>query len=233
MVDSIKALVHRLTGLRQNQVATLPDTPVEIITLSENRLVKVRVTGESMFGVQASVSNRSGHPLKVRILLGTHFVSSGRFQNMVARKEYEFDLGRRTTQHISVATSCMNAKLRAPSSRDQFVGIARASEELNRFLQAAVHEDALTTQVGVWAITDGCNREMLLSRLRARGIYRGTDQLYRSSSPLAAPAPELPAIATVPAISEEQIDRAAVLLSVLGIPHRLKAQRVARELVAC
>lgn len=224
MVDSFKALVHRLNSGRRNQVATLPEGYVDVLTLSENRLIKVLTTGESIAGVQASVSNRSTRPLKVRILRGTYFVSTGGFQNMVARKEYEFELSRRATQHISVEASCMNAHLRVPNSGDKFAGVARASEELNRFLNAAVREDALTIQAGVWAVTDGYDREMLLHRLRSRTVRQEIDRGPWQPPPSGAPAHGLPPI------TDEQIDRAAVLLSRLGIRHALMSRELTREL---
>jgi hypothetical protein len=217
-VDLFRPFAHWLNDRRSARTANLPEGYVDVITLSERRLIRIQGTGDSIFQTQASVTSRVRTPLKIRIPLGTYFVSPGTFQNMVARRQYEFELGPRATQHISIATSCMNPRLAVPNSADRFLGVARAQEELCRFLQAAVHEHFMTVQAGVWAVTSGYTREMIQHRLRKRDVRQEVDPEFSPPSPAGAQPRYAPAIA------DEQIDRAAALLTDLGIPHRLKSQ---------
>jgi hypothetical protein len=184
-------------------------TKMDILALYESGLISVTGTGKSITEIRASVISRAKVPLRVHIPHGTYFVSSGDWQNMVTRSEYDFDLEPWATKHISVAASCINAGQAIPQSNNTFKGVARVPEVLSKFLQAAAREDAMTIQAGVWAITDDYSPDDIKRRLR--WTYGGRFRLDDGT------AIEL----DCPAISDDKIHRAKELLDRLRIPNRL------------
>jgi len=181
----------------------------DILALHQWGLISVTGTGNSITEIRASITSRTGVPLKVHIPHGTYFVSSGDWQNMVTRNEYDFDLDPWATKHISIAASCINAGCAIPQSNHTFKGVARVPEVLSKFLQAAAGEDAMTIQAGVWAITDDYSRDDIKRRLRKRWTSRGASAATSVS------------FDDGPAISDANIDRAKELLDRLLIPNRI------------
>jgi len=197
-------------------------TYVDIVFLLKLGWISVTGAGGSITGIQVCVKSLVTTPLKVRISPGTSFVSSGNYQDMVARANYDIDLASAETRHISIAATCLNAGLPVPGSRDNFSSVTRTSASASRFLQAAVGESDMTIQAGVWAITDGYTRNMVQSRLRKPKSGRHAaetemlmwlDQRHAAACGLSDP--------TEPAVSDDEIERAAALLNRLGISHRL------------
>jgi hypothetical protein len=184
-------------------------TKMDILALYESGLISVTGTGNSITEIRASVISRTKVPLKVHIPHGTYFVSSGDWQNMVTRSEYDFDLEPWATKHISVGASCINAGRAIPQSNHTFKGVARVPEVLSKFLQAAAGEDAMTIQAGVWAITDDYSPDDIKRRLRKRWTSGGASAATSVS------------LDDGPAISDDNIDRAKELLDRLRIPNRL------------
>ena len=137
---------------------------------------------------------------------------------MLTRRKYECNLDSGATQQITIAASCMDADLRIPASGDRFSAVARAPEELCRFLEAALDadEDAMTIQAGVWAVSNHYSRERIQIRLRKRDSAEPT----RRRSPSLTDTKQDDG----PAITDEQIDRAKALLDKLDIPHPLESR---------
>jgi tetratricopeptide (TPR) repeat protein len=195
------AIMNWFQARRDAKVKALPDGYSDIVDLCDMGVLIATGTGQSITDIAASITSRVTVPLRVRIPHGTYFVSSGNYQNMVTRKEYELDLAPGKTLHISLPASCINASRPVPKDTDGFSGVARVSADLARFLQAAEGEDAMTIQAGVWTITDCYSREAIQSHLR---VSRGPG----TTNPEAA-------------VSDDQIDRAKTLLDSLGIRHYL------------
>jgi hypothetical protein len=202
---------------RDKKAKTLPEGYVDIVLLYKQGLIAAKGTGQSITDIQASVTSRVTIPIKVRIPHGTYFVSSGNHQNMVTRREYELELPPKQTRQISVPAACINANLPVPKDSDKFSGVARVSDNLARFLQAAEGEDAMTIQAGVWAITDRYSRSMIQSHLRVRRFSTRMGSMGRMGIPSSFGSSSDDG----PAVSERQIDRAKGILDKLGIRHRL------------
>jgi len=95
--------------------------------------------------------------------------------------------------------SCINASRPIPGEKDLFLGVARVSDDLVRFLNMTKFADPMTVQAGVWAITDGYRQADVQARLVSRNSHGETH----------------------PAISDNQVAEARRLLDALGISHKL------------
>jgi hypothetical protein len=216
-----------LQALRDRKARALSDAHTDIVVLYKKRLITVEGKGNSISKISAFIESRVTVPLKIYIPLGTYFVKSGDYQNMVTRTEYEFELDPRWGKHISIDASCINANRPIPTSSDKFRGVARVPEKLSRFLVEAAAEDDMTIQAGVWAITDRYTRRDLESRLRRRKRMDLREHMEAQSranmtaSILGRSAHQMPVDDDGPAISDRQIDRAKALLDKLGIKNRL------------
>jgi hypothetical protein len=104
-----------------------------------------------------------------------------------------------------------------PKDNDKFSGVARVSDNLSRFLQAAEGEDAMTIQAGVWAITDLYSRGMIQSHLRVRRYSTRMGSMGRMGLPSSFGSLSDDG----PAVSDRQIDRAMALPYKIGIRHGL------------
>ncbi|MGA2902552.1 MAG: hypothetical protein ABSD98_01870 [Candidatus Korobacteraceae bacterium] len=200
-----------LQAQRDRRAMALPNGYTDLVVLYEEGLVFVEAKGESITEIVAYIQSRVTFPLKVCIPVGTYFVKSGNYQNMVTRAEYKFELPPTPTVYISLKATCINATLPIPTSSDKFRGVARVSEPLSRFLRESAREDDMTIQAGVWAITDGYTRSQVQSGLRKHKRW----PLFERPSGI----PQLDRILSDdgPAISDLQIDRAKVLLDKLRI----------------
>jgi len=214
---AFQGITNWFQARRDSKAKSLPDGYVDIVVLYRKGLITAKGTGQSITDIQASLTSRVTIPLKVRVPHGTYFVSSGNHQNMVTRREYELDLSPKQTRQISVPASCINANLPVPKDSDRFSGVARVSDKLSKFLQAAEGEDAMTIQAGVWAITDRYSRSMIQSHLRVRRYSTRMGAMGRVGLPSTFGSLSDDG----PAVSSRQIDRAKAILDKLKINHRL------------
>jgi hypothetical protein len=190
---------------RDSRVERLDDGYIDVVILYNEGLVRAKGTGQSITDISAEVTSRVRKSLKVLIPHGTYFVSSSGHQNMVTRREYRLDLGPMTTKHISVPATCINANLPIPDKNAGFRGVARVSNDLRRFLEAAEGEDPMTVQTGAWAITDGYSGPQVQEHLRIHRSHGFGDAGHDAGS----------------AVSDANITRARQLLAQLGIRNRL------------
>jgi hypothetical protein len=208
IVTTIKNLFQ---SRRDRKAKALPGGYIDIVDLYKKGIVNAKGTGQSITDISAEIVSRVTLPLKVSVPHGTYFVSRGNHQNMVTRRKYQFELRPLETEHIRVPAACINASLPIPSEKDRFSGVARVSDHVRRFMEAAEGEDAMVIQAGVWALTDGYSRYRIQATLRTRrvssryGVHlsgaTGTDE--------------------GPAISSAHIDRAKAILDRLKISHNL------------
>lgn len=207
----ISAIKNWFQERRNRKAKQLPDGYIDIIDLYKKGLVFAKGTGQTITHISAEITNRVNVPLKVSVEHGTYFVSRGNHQNMVTRRKYQFELRPLATEHIGVPASCINATLPIPNEKDQFSGVARVSDSVRRFMEAAEGEDAMVIQAGVWALTDGYSRQTIQRTLRTR----------RVSTRYGIPLPGSAGLDEGPAISNSQIDRAKAILDRLGIRHNI------------
>jgi hypothetical protein len=190
---------------REAKARSLPKAYIDVIYLNKLGLLFAKGSGQTITEISAKIINRVNQPLHVLIPHGTYFVSIGNHQNMVTRKKYKLTLSPLSTQEINVPASCINANLPIPNESDQFSGVARVSKSAAQFLEASENEDAMVIQAGIWAITDSYSRDQIKSHLRIRRTYIDSTRLSDE----------------VPAISDNQIDKAKEILKKLGIPNNL------------
>ena len=196
---------------RDSKAKELPGGYIDIVDLYKKGLVTAKGTGQSITDISAEIICRFKLPLKVSVPHGTYFVSRGNHQNMVTRRKYQFDLRPLGRENIRVPAACINASLPIPSEKDRFSGVARVSDNVRRFMEAAEGEDAMVIQAGVWALTDGHSRQRIQATLRTR----------RVSSRYGVPLSGSMGSDEGPAISGAQIDRAKAVLDRLNIRHNL------------
>jgi len=214
-------------GRRDTRAKHLSDDYVDIVTLRQRGILWAKGSGESITHIQAQIESRVRVPIKVLVPHGTYFVSTGSHQNMVTRCEYRFELGPMSTEEISVAASCINARLAIPKDSDGFYGVSRVSTKLRRFLEAAAGEDPMTVQAGVWAITDGYSASQIQGHLRKQVRFRPLTDIrdWRSFrdpeqsspfSPFRNPFEEQ-LVDDGSAVSDQNIERARIILQELKI----------------
>jgi hypothetical protein len=208
MIEILKKL---RTRRRERRAEELPDDYIDLLLLSANGLVTVSAIGEAITSITAKVTSRVARSLRVVIVPGTCFVSSGNHQNMAARRSCRFELGPSTTERVFVPATCINAKLAIPSNTDRFSGVRRPSASLQKFFEAAQNEDAMVIQAGAWAITDGYTKAQVQAHLRSRHV----------STVYGIPIPGMQGSDRGPAISDADIARARAILNQLGIRSRL------------
>jgi hypothetical protein len=189
---------------REAKAHSLPKAYIDVVYLHKLGLLYAKGSGQTITEISAKIINRVNQPLHVLIPHGTYFVSVGNYQNMATRKKYKLSLKPLATHEITVPASCINANLPIPGENDHFSGVARVSKNAARFLEATDNEDAMVIQAGVWAITDNYTREQIKSHLRLRRTYLDS---FRSEE--------------IPAVSDEQIDKAKIILNRLGISNYL------------
>jgi hypothetical protein len=180
LIVRLKEWIQKRRDFKAKQFS---DEFTDIIKLSRKGFISVKATGQTITDIYAKIQSRVHTPLKIHVLHGTYFVSSGNHQNMVTRKEYKFTLDPLEIQNIKIPASCINANLPIPNEKDSFNGVAKVSDQLTKFLIAAEGEDAMTIQAGVWAITDGYTASQIKQRLRITRTYRyGSMPFHPSNS---------------------------------------------------
>ncbi|MEA2988063.1 MAG: hypothetical protein QOG83_774 [Alphaproteobacteria bacterium] len=223
---------HWLQRRRNRKASAFGDEYIDIVDLCKNGLVSASGAGQSITIITAEIVSRVGVPVKVSVPRGTYFVARGNHQNMVARREYRFILRALGAERIRVPATCINASLPVPTDKDRFKGVSRVSDDVRRFIEAAEAEEDMTIQAGVWSLTDGFSREKIQSTLRKRRPADARDRARRAAyaqiraqtqtqTQPQKPQPQLDTVDDGPAISDDQIDRAMVLLDSLGIKHNL------------
>jgi len=196
---------------RDARAAKLPTGYIDLVELARLGLVQATGTGQSITGIKADIRSRVNIPLKVAVLHGTYFVSQGNHQNMATRREYDFQLSPMGNERINVPAACINASLPVPKESDRFAGVSRVPDTVRRFMEAAEGEEAMVIQAGVWTLTDGFSRARIQSSLRRVP--------KTSSGPITTLSSR--GLDSVPAISNQQIDRAKSILDSLHIKHHL------------
>ena len=209
----ISKLKTWLQERRDRKVKALPDGYIDIVLLYKKGILTAQGTGQTITDIRAEIASRVNVPVKVSIPHGTYFVSRGNHQNMVTRRKYEFVLSPREKRDIRIPASCINASLPIPSQEDRFSGVAQVSTKLRRFMEAAEGEDAMVIQAGVWAITDGYNRNQMQSTLRVR---RSDSRSGGMSGGLGSNSHDAGS-----AISAYHMDRAKKILTELKISNNL------------
>ena len=182
------------------RAAALLATTSDVVTLHRAGILRASASGRTITRIAGEIGNLARCRAEVSIGPGTYFVSSGNHQNMVTCREYTFSLDGLETASFDVAAACINASLPIPGGRSRFRGVARVSDNLRRFLEAATGKSPMTIQAGVWAITDGYTAYQIETHLVSRDRYGNTR----------------------PAISMEEIAEAKRILDALGISHRLR-----------
>jgi hypothetical protein len=105
----------------------------------------------------------------------------------------------RASKDVTLRVACMHAKRSVPRARDGFGKVAVAPEEILRFLAASRELPPMAVQAGVWALSDRYSRVDVQRRL------------LRAD----------PAGGVSPAISDDDLDRAGLVLDSLCIHHAL------------
>ncbi|MCH9672132.1 MAG: hypothetical protein K0U93_11855 [Gammaproteobacteria bacterium] len=138
------------------------------------RAVEVAATGRTIREIYVDIRDLTGKPLKVVIAPGLSFLARGAHQNMVACKEEVVRLKPNGTRYLTLRVACLNASRPIPGDSDNFRGVKRAPENVERYLHAASAEEPMTIQAGVWMLTDSLSDHELKERLT------GVDQDGRS-----------------------------------------------------
>lgn len=167
----------------------------DILDLWMMRILTITAKGKSITELYVDVSSHCSQPLKVVIPHGTYFKSRGSHQNMAARAESVFEIEPGKSRFLQLDATCLNAGRPIPGRDDHFRGVARADDEVVRFLKAANAYSAMAVQAGVWSLTDHLDRKAIRDRL-----YSLSSSGRRGSS-----------------ISESDMDDAARLLDRLDI----------------
>jgi len=144
------------------------DETYDVYYLWKLRLVEGIGTGQSITKIYGVINNLSDKKLKIKVEPGTYFKSDGEHQNMVSNQKYEFVLNPLNGKHIEISATCINANRPIPAETDRFVGLGKVSKKVRQFLELAESEDPMTIQAGVWACTDGLNREQIRKHLISR-----------------------------------------------------------------
>jgi hypothetical protein len=175
------------------------DEEYDLFFLHKKGFVRAKATGQSITDIYADVENLIRKKIRVIIKPGTYFVASGNHQNMVTKREYSFTLYPLDTENIGVGAACINADLPIPEKTDRFYGVRKVSSDLARFLEASKHEDSMTVQAGVWALTDNYSGNDVKEHLVSRDQHGNTHQ----------------------AVSDYNIEEARRILNELKIRHNL------------
>lgn len=147
---------ERRTERRTAKAKQLPEgVAIDLLELQQKGFIRAKATGQSIEVIHAQVESRVRTTLSVLVSPGTYFVSSGNHQNMVTKLPHTFTIYPLDTKRFSVEAACINANLPIPGEKDMFYGVRKVSDSLVRFLETSQHEDSMTVQAGVWAITDG------------------------------------------------------------------------------
>jgi len=130
-------------------------------------LVRIEVLGESITVVTAAVTNTTGVHMKVRIPIGTLFLASGHWQDMVSTAAVRLELEPGTTQ-LRIPVACARAELPIPKEGNGFRGVARAEGDLAKLMESLAWKNrysSLVIQAAVWAVTDGYSGRRIQERL--------------------------------------------------------------------
>lgn len=171
----------------------------DLLFLEQEGFVRAAATGRSITEIHAEIKSMIGKQLNILIKVGTYFVAQSNCQNMVVRNQYSFKMEPYSVKYLSMNASCINATLPIPNSQNQFIGVRKVSNSVERFLNATQNSDPMVVQAGVWALTDNYSDWEVQMHLIAR------DQYGRTSS----------------AISYAHIAEARNILNKLGLHHRL------------
>lgn len=156
-----KLVRHRLGGLDPW------GGELDLHDLLARGLVRLDVLGESITVVTAAVTNTTGVHLKVRLPLGTLFLASGHWQDMVSTAAVRLELEPGTT-HLRIPVACACAGLPIPKEGNGFRGVARANGDLARLMESLAWNNrysSLVIQAAVWAVTDGYSGRRIQERL--------------------------------------------------------------------
>ena len=175
------------------------DEEYDLLFLNKKGFVRAKATGQSITDIYADVESLMRKKLRVVIKPGTYFVATGNHQNMVTKREYSFTLYPLDTENIAVGAACINADLPIPEKTDSFYGVKKVSSDLSKFLEASTHEDSMTVQAGVWALTDNYSGNDVKERLVSKDQY---GNIYH-------------------AVSDYNIEQARSILNKLKIRHNL------------
>ena len=135
--------------------------------LLARNLVRIEVLGESITVVTAAVTNSTGVYMKVRIPIGTLFLASGHWQDMVSTADVRLELEPGTTQ-LRIPVACARAELPIPKEGNGFRGVARAEGDLDKLMRSIAWKsryNSLVIQAAVWAVTDGYSGYRIRERL--------------------------------------------------------------------
>nr|VFJ57113.1 MAG: hypothetical protein BECKDK2373B_GA0170837_106319 [Candidatus Kentron sp. DK] len=175
------------------------DEEHDVFYLHKKGFVRAKATGQSITDIHAEVESLIRKKLRVVIKPGTYFVASGGHQNMVTKSKYVFTLHPLDTENVKVSAACINASLPIPETTDRFYGVKKVSTNLARFLEASTHEDPMTVQAGVWALTDNYSGQQVKEHLVSMDQYGNAHQV----------------------VSDYNIEQARRILNKLKIRHRL------------
>jgi hypothetical protein len=166
-----------------------------VVDLWKMRVLDVTAKGKSITEIYVDVQNNFDRPLNVCIPAGTYLRARGSHQNMAVRKEIVFTIASGEARFLKVPAVCINGGLPVPGRDDRFRGVSRVSSHVERFLRETPHHPEMVVQAGVWALTDGYDRQQIKDRL-----------VTRSSSGR-----------VVTGISDSDIDGAKAVLGRLGL----------------
>jgi uncharacterized membrane protein YhaH (DUF805 family) len=175
------------------------DKTYDLVFLHYRQIVRAGGAGQSITVVHAEVENLTSRTINVAITPGTYFVSTGNHQNMATTEDRRFTLSSFERTRFDISAACINAARRVPRKHDRFRGVAHTSDVVARFLAASEDQNPMAIQAGVWTLSDNYSRYDVMNHLGSRDQF-GT---FR------------------PSITNEDCDRAKMILNRLGIPNRL------------
>jgi hypothetical protein len=187
----------KLTGKAKKELKV--EDQYDLIFLCKKGYIRTSGIGRSITKIYAKFENLVDQEIKVVVKPGTYFISRGKYQNMVIRKEYTFILDPLSHIGFTFEATCINASLPIPGEYDKFSGVRKVSNDLVRFLEVSRYSNSMVVQAGVWAITDNYNSQQIRTRLVSNDRYG------------------MP----VPAISDNDIKEAKKILKSLEINNQL------------
>lgn len=137
----------------------------DIVDLLADKRIQVKIQGGGIESVSLEIRRLTTHPIRVRIPVGTFFVSrSASAQNMVARTEELVELRNTDWTWVSVAAACANRPRDIPDDQNRFtVRRTAASKELQKLMPALSNANVpfSVEQAAVWIVTDNADYEDL------------------------------------------------------------------------
>lgn len=142
---------------------------IDVVAAQNAGIIRVVGVGQSITTVQPTFENLTNVEIGLILPIGVYFQSTGDHQNMVAREQRVFSVGRHESHTLYVAASCINANRPIPTENESFSGIEMVAPSVKSFLDNATELEEMAIQCGVWALTDNLTGDEISSRLFVEG----------------------------------------------------------------